>query len=109
MKSQISLEQAQWFRNLLHCDLHLTTEQRMKWSTPLSTWRSAPDSVVDIASPEREQVYEIRICESDLKYLMNVLQSHEYEKEMQRRYPQVQEAWISMRSLMMLLSDAPYR
>jgi hypothetical protein len=101
----LSMEQVQVLRDTLHCEVKLTAEHRMKWSTPMTNWSCKPQDLGEHDHVEREHVYEIRICESDLQYLITVLSDHEEQQQMVNRYSQVQEAWMNLRTIMCLIRD----
>lgn len=99
---KVDMEQLDWLRNHLHCNVQETSQTIKFWQDPL-TYKSMTNLDPD-ATVKTVPVYKVELKSTDLEYMIRALRSYHIQQEMVNHHPQVRDAWLQMQTLISFLN-----
>lgn len=105
MNPQPTSHQLHWLTQQLRCDIKQTHQRRPFYR--MSPWEpfNTSNSYASDYHLEHETIYEIKISSHDLKHMIQSLEQQDRQERMVHAHAAVQEAYMNMQTLIMLLDN----
>lgn len=104
--ANISFEECQWFSNSFHCNVSPKRGEEQRWATTsVSDWGFTSPGTYANHHYYSEPVYEVRIGQRHLKFLIQCTKQQALIEQSISRYPGLAESYRDFMSQMYLTID----